>query len=184
MLRHIALVSLAMTACVAFMPTKVDAATLSIRASSRAIGDDIAASPGDLIDIIFSLKLDRNSEYVIPTNLVSYYDSGEVYEFTPLRWLVSQNRPIPFDEAIGNIDIATLQLRVEEPFKDTLPDVWGTLTYDDSNRIVDRIIPGLEAYGVGPDVVPVPEPLTMFGTAIGLGCGVLFKRKSSKKTVS
>jgi hypothetical protein len=30
----------------------------------------------------------------------------------------------------------------------------------------------------------VPEPLTMFGTATALGCGVLFKRKSSKKTVS
>jgi hypothetical protein len=36
------------------------------------------------------------------------------------------------------------------------------------------------------DVVPkpVPEPLTIFGTATALGCGVLFKRKSSKKTVS
>jgi hypothetical protein len=30
----------------------------------------------------------------------------------------------------------------------------------------------------------VPEPLTIFGTATALGCGVLFKRKSSKKTVS
>jgi len=30
----------------------------------------------------------------------------------------------------------------------------------------------------------VPEPLTVFGTATALGCGVLFKRKSSKKTLS
>ena len=30
----------------------------------------------------------------------------------------------------------------------------------------------------------VPEPLTIFGTAIGLGCGVLLKRKSSKKKKS
>ena len=30
----------------------------------------------------------------------------------------------------------------------------------------------------------VPEPLTIFGTATALGCGVLFKRKSSKKTLS
>ncbi len=27
----------------------------------------------------------------------------------------------------------------------------------------------------------VPEPLTIFGTALGLGCGVLLKRNSSKK---
>jgi hypothetical protein len=30
----------------------------------------------------------------------------------------------------------------------------------------------------------VPEPLTIFGTATALACGVLFKRKSSKKTLS
>ncbi len=30
----------------------------------------------------------------------------------------------------------------------------------------------------------VPEPLTIFGTATALGCGVLFKRKSSRKTLS
>jgi hypothetical protein len=41
----------------------------------------------------------------------------------------------------------------------------------------------LEPYNPGEGVI-VPEPLTIFGTAIGLGCGVLFKRKSSKKTLS
>jgi hypothetical protein len=34
------------------------------------------------------------------------------------------------------------------------------------------------------DVVPVPEPLTIFGTATALGCGALFKRKSSKNKKS
>jgi hypothetical protein len=187
MLRHIVSVGLAMAACAAFIPTKVNAVTLSIRSIPRDIRNEIAAKPGDLIDIIFNLRLDATSEFVTPKTLVSNYDTNELSEFTELRWLVPQNRPIAYN--VGNIivtntDIATLRLKVEKPLKDTRADVWGTLTFNEGNRTVNDIIPDLKADAFGPDVVPVPEPLTIFGTAIGLGCGVLFKRKSSKKTVS
>jgi hypothetical protein len=36
-------------------------------------------------------------------------------------------------------------------------------------------------FDVVPKTEPVPEPLTIFGTAIGLGCGVLFKRNLLKR---
>jgi hypothetical protein len=190
MLRHIVSIGLAMTACAALIPTKVNAVTLSIRSVPRAIGNEIAAKPGDLIDFIFNLRLDATSESVTPQTLVSNYDTNELSQFTALRWLVPQGRPIAYN--VGNIivtntDIATLTLKVEKPLKDRREDVWGTLTFDEAYKTVNNEIitlSGLKADAVGPDVVPVPEPLTIFGTAIGLGCGVLFKRKSSKKTVS
>lgn len=90
------------------------------------------------------------------------------------------------------------------PFYDTLGAATETIFYDFSGRIdtnnnhswladlylVDETSPqnvtiynGIQ-WGWSNTVEPVPEPVTIFGTATALGCGVLFKRKSSKKTVS
>jgi len=190
MLRHIVSIGLAMTACAALIPTKVNAVTLSIRSEPRAIGNEIAAKPGDLIDFIFNLRLDATSESVTPKTLVSNYDTNELSRFTALRWLVPQDRPIARN--VGNIivnnrDIATLTLKVDKPLKDRRSDVWGTLTFDEEYKTVNDEIKtnsGLEAEAVGPDVVPVPEPLTIFGAATALGYGAIFKRKYSKKTES
>src|SRR4028118_1391159 len=178
MLRHIISVSLAMTACATLIPTKVNAATLGFYPANR----EIVAKPGDILNFTFVLSIDEDSEYVTPKSLAPGWDSAELSVFTELQWLVSPGRSISYKGSANSvIDIARMSFKVEKPLKDTRRDVWGTLTYDDANKPRMEVISDLKAYGEGPDVVPVPEPLTMFGTALGLGCGVLFKRKSSKK---
>jgi hypothetical protein len=163
-----------MTACAAFMPTKASAATLRI-----APRNEIAAKPGDLIDFIFSVRPETGSEFVLPTKLDANFDTSELEEVTPLQFLFSLNLPLTFDRPL-----ASWRLRVKNPVKDGIPDVSGTLFYDEKTLVLPEISTGLSIPASGADVVPVPEPLTIFGTAIGLGCGVLFKRKSFKKTVS
>jgi hypothetical protein len=174
-----------MTACATLIPTKVNAASLSIRSIPRAIGGEIAAQPGDLIDIIFSLRLDSGSDYVIPRSLVTERDPNELSVFTDLQWLVSVDRPIDYDATRPQVDIARRRYRVENPVRDRRSDVFGTLTYDDFNLNLGELIPGLQAEASGPDVVPgesVPEPLTMLGAAAALGYGAILKRKYSKNT--
>ncbi len=176
MLRHIFSFSLAMTACAALIPTKVNAATLSIYPPLHNPGE-IARKPGDVIDFRFSAKGEQGSQYVIYKELQASFDSDELEELTPLQWLVSQNLQLQPTYR----EIASWKLKVKNPLKNGIPDVWATLIYDEETQFglsTDVSIPAS-----GPDVIPVPEPLTIFGTAIGLGCGVLFKRKSSKKTV-
>jgi PEP-CTERM putative exosortase interaction domain len=184
MLRHIGLISLAITTCAAFIPIKVNAATLNIRPSNLR---EVAVQPGDIIDFTFNLRLDSDSVYVTPRSLAATFDSAELFQFTELQWLVPRGRPIRYDSANNNRDIARVTFRVVNPVRNGRSDVWGTLTYDDYNQNLGREILGLQTQAFGSDVVPVsepvPEPLTIFGTAIGLGCGVLLKRKSSKKTV-
>ncbi len=178
MLRHnIVLVSLAMTACTALIPTKVNAATLTVYPQPNR---EIAKEPGDLITFTFSLWPERDS-VVIPRGWASLSDSSELSPVTAPEYLVSLGAPIPY-EPLRPRAIIRQQFRVLTPVKDAIGDVWGTLSYDESGPNGD--FSGLSISVSGPDVVPVPEPVTMFGTAIGLGCGVLFKRKSSKKIVS
>jgi hypothetical protein len=94
-----------------------------------------------------------------------------------IQRLVSLGSPINFPQIIARGTFTVLT-----PVKDGLRDVIATASYDESGPLGN--FPELSITRLGPDVVPVPEPLTIFGTATGLGCGVLFKRKSSKKTVS
>jgi len=181
MLRHIVSVSLAMTVCAAFIPTKVNAATLSIRSNPRTIRGEIVAKPGDLIDFIFSLRLEKDT-VVRVIGSVGVSDSSELVSLTGPQYLVSQDAPLSYDAKDPEIDIIRERFRVIKPVRDQIGDVFRTLSYEESGS--SGVFNGLSISGSGADVVPVPEPLTIFGTAIGLGCGVLFKRKSSKKTVS
>jgi hypothetical protein len=75
--------------------------------------------------------------------------------------------------------------RIHTPLlKDGIRDVYLGVRYDEQGPLGNFTGLFVDVYGA--DVAhpqPVPEPLTIFGTTIGLGCGVLFKRKSSKKTV-
>jgi hypothetical protein len=176
MLRHIVSVSLAMTVCATLIPTKVNAATLTIRPS----GDEIPARPGDSIDFTFALSPARDS-LVTFTAWSSFFDSSELSSVLGIRLLVPLGSPISFPQLIARGTFTVLT-----PVKDGIRDVGATVSYNESGRFGD--FPGLSITRLGGDVVPVsepvPEPLTIFGTATALGCGVLFKRKSSKKTVS
>jgi hypothetical protein len=189
MLRHIALVTLALTVSASIIPTKVNAATLGVRLSPRSIGGELVANPGDLITVVYTLRLDSDSKYVIPKSLTTYRDPNELSLFTPLQWLVTQGRSISYEVTGGlNIDIAQLSYKVEKPVRTGRSDVWAILTYDDYDLNLDELILGLKSNtAAGPDVVPqqpVPEPLTMLGAAAALGYGAILKRKYSKEIES
>jgi len=187
MLRHIVSIGLAMTACAVLIPTKVDAATLTIE-SSPAGGTrrQIRAKPGDIIDFIFYLQAEPGNQVVRVQGWEEvqgggtnpFFDTSELEQVTSLQWQIPLNFPLNLE--VRRI-IATWKLKAKTPVQDTIPDVSARLNYNEETTF--GLVPTTSPAS-GSDVVPVPEPLTMFGTALGLGCGVLFKRKSSKKTVS
>jgi hypothetical protein len=193
MLRHIVSVGLAMTACAALIPTKVNAVTLTIDSTPSGISREITAKPGDLITFTYKVVLDNTTDNIVPKILFSDFDKTELSPFAALEWLVPVGRPIAyipgnFPTSTTTVSIATLRLKVDKPVKDTRPDVWGTLTFDEEYKTVNgeiRTLTDLKLPGNGSDVVPqqpVPEPLTMLGAAAALGYGAILKRKYSKNT--
>jgi hypothetical protein len=173
MLRHIVSVGLAITACAAFMPTKASAATLT----ATPIGE-IPKNPGDLIDFTFVLN-PRPSTLVQITKINLEFNLAELTQ-------IGQRLPV-LNSKTSDPTLLTIigMFRVRTPVKDGRSDAWARVDYDEFDASSGNpTTSGAYTTAFGGDVVPVPEPVTMFGTAIGLGCGVLFKRKSSKKTVS
>ena len=170
MLRHIISISLAMTACITLIPTKVYAVTLTV-----IPGDEIAKKPGDSIEFSFVLTPD-------PGSVVRFRGLGYTWDITELSISQYSEFTLPIGSLINNPTTVDRRIfNVLTPVKDGRSDVGPFAFYDELDSLENSTqIIGAE----GPDVVPVPEPLTIFGTAIGLGCGVLFKRKSSKKAVS
>jgi hypothetical protein len=170
-----------MTACAALIPTKVNAATLTIESNPGGQGSlrQIPAKPGDIIDFIFYLRAEPGNQFVRVKGWegIPFFDTSELEEVTPLQWEIPLN--LPLNLQVRRI-IATWKLKAKTPVKDTISDVSARVSYEE--QIGFDYEPAISPAS-GSDVVPVPEPLTIFGTAIGLGCGVLFKRKSSKKTV-
>ena len=190
MLRRILPVSLVMTACAALIPTKVNAVTLTIDSTPSGISREITAKPGDLITFTYKVVLDNTTNNIVPKILFSDFDKTELSPFAALEWLVPVGRPIAyipgnFPTSTTTVSIATLRLKVDKPVKDTRPDVWGTLTFDEDNATTNQIYTDFKLPGNGSDVVPqqsVPEPLTMLGAAAALGYGAILKRKYSKNT--
>jgi hypothetical protein len=159
-----------MTACITLIPTKVSAVTLTV-----IPGDEIATKPGDSIEFSFVLTPD-------PGSVVRFIGLGYFWDVTELSISQYSEFTLPTGSLINNPTIVDRRtFNVLTPVKDGDSDVGSFAFYDELDSLENstKIITGF-----GPDVVPVPEPLTIFGTAIGLGCGVLFKRKSSKKAVS
>jgi len=169
MLRHIISVSLAMTACITLIPTKVNAATLTI-----APGGEIPKKTGDLIKFTWVFT-PTSATIVTIKGLIGRYDNSELslkgFELFPL--------PSPI---IDTTPIGSFEFIVGTPVKDGMGDASATILYDEEGPLGK--VTGLRLSASGGDVVPVPEPLTIFGTATGLGCAAIFKRKSSQKTVS
>jgi hypothetical protein len=170
MLRHIVSVSLAMTACAAFMPIQANAATLKVWPIN-----EIPRSPGDSITFYLTVTPAPSSVVTI-RGLLLGRDLSELSASTDGDISLS-GRVVNRERTFSTVHT------VLTPVKDGARDLWASLLYDESGPSGTRT--NLQASGSAGDVVPepVPEPLTMFGTALGLGCGVLFKRKSSKKTV-
>jgi hypothetical protein len=173
MLRHIIPVTLAITACASLIPIKANAAYLTLEPSGPLL-----KNPGDIIE--FVLALDPN----FPDNNgneVEFRSSFFTYDDTELSLLQPPDLLQPGTQFSTPTILGRYIFTVLQPVKDTVGDVSAIVNYWEKPTNTPRV-----ATRGGPfyDVEPVPEPLTIFGTATALGCGVLFKRKSSKKTVS
>jgi len=170
MLRHIISVSLAMTACATLMPTKANAATLTVTPFG-----EIPRNIGDLVQFTVTLNPSpSNSNSFIFRALRFAYDKNEL-AFWDILPIVKENDEV-IDRTIAT-NIAFFTYKVSNPVRDGSRDFYVEVDFQEGGAFGT-------AYAQGGDVVPVPEPLTIFGTATALGCGVLFKRKSSKKTVA
>lgn len=176
MLRDILSVSLAMTACAALMPIKANAATLT----ATPLGE-IAAKTDDLIDFSFTFTPTPSTTAFI-RGISLNTDANELSEalggLPPVRGILT-SVPITF----------TSRHTVLTPVKDAignLPDLGVTVSFDEYRSLGNQVItvPNLSVSASAGDIVPVPEPLTIFGAATALGYGAILKRKSSKKTVS
>jgi hypothetical protein len=90
----------------------------------------------------------------------------------------------------NTITVARRTFDVIAPLRDGSSDVFNASVFYRESSLPGAPLNPIQftPFVSGGDVVPVPEPvpepLTIFGTAIGLGGGILFKRKSFKKTIS
>jgi len=176
MLRHIMSVSLAMTACATFIPTKANAATLTVTPI-----DTLQKKPGESITFIFSLN---SAQFEVADSFkLTFFNYS--YDKNELSLDPSRTSQISPNTIISNTAIvARVTFNVLQPVKDGEGDLFGSGFYQDSNNDI-RNISTEEVLDVEP--VPeqgVPEPLTILGSATALGYGAILKRKSSKKTIS
>lgn len=178
MLRHIISVSLAITACTTLIPTKANAATLTIVAL-----DTLQKNPGDTITFAFVLNPFASNPLppgTINRDIISYQSFFFTVDNAELSFRAIEEKPQNY--IISNTSsIAEITFNVTQPVKDGNSDLFNAkVNYLDSTgtsretSIAPQIL----------DVEPVPEPLTMLGAAAALGYGAILKRKSSKKTVS
>jgi hypothetical protein len=169
MLRNIISVGLAMAACASLIPTKVNAATLTM----EPVGS-LQRNPGDSIQFELALTPISGNEVEVVRIILTYVDESELFYRNILGFVTT---PFTTKTSIG-----TLLFDVLQPVKDGAGDLQVAVDYRE--RPISNL-PKVDVIGGAfYDVEPVPEPVTIFGTATALGCGALFKRKSSKKTVS
>jgi hypothetical protein len=159
-----------MTACATLIPTKVNAATLSITPSG-----DIPRSPGEFVE--FKLFFNPAPFSIVKLLGLSFTsdNTGEFSESFPVD-------PFTIDDVVDKAEtIASFKFKVDKPVKDGRPDFGATVSYQDLGSGQT-----FSAGANGGDVVPksVPEPLTMLGAATALGYGAILKRKYSKNTES
>jgi hypothetical protein len=183
MLRRIVPLSLAMTVCVSFIPTKGNAATLTLLPVNYSIlsqVDTLQKNPGDLI--AFKLTLNPASSFG-GVDAVHITDISEDYDSTELSRVGNRlHYKIPYGLQFSTERIiAYFFFNVDKPVKDGLADITVKVSYQ-VNR--ESVFSYTFTDNSSLDVQPVPEPLTILSAATAIGYGVILKRKSSKKTVS
>jgi len=177
MFRHIVSLSLAMTAYVTLMPTKVNAATFTL----TPVGE-IQKNSNDSIEFILNLN-PAPSTVVKLLGYIINIDSTELSASTAGTTVVLGS---PIDSPTT---ILSRTFNVLTPVKDGISDFSVTLSYEESESGSSGTPTQFEAFVSGADVVPVPEqpvpePLTMLGAVTALGYGAILKRKYSKNTES
>jgi len=184
MLRHIISASLAMTACVTFIPTKAKAVELTL----VPVGS-LQRNPGDSIEFVLAFNPVGINTPVTILNVVSPnaltptgFDGNEL-SFDP-----NQSTSVSSYTLSGTTNIANFFFTVlPGVVKDGNADVFRTIVNYSYKTSPTTVVPGqatLFGSGSSTDVQPVPEPLTMLGAAAALGYGAILKRKYSKNTES
>ena len=184
MLRHIIPITLAMTACASLIPVKANAFTLTV---SPPFGSEILKKPGDSVNFIVTLDLGSASG---ESFFVQYFDL--LYDYDKKELLFKSLKPASETGATNvTTPIATITFDVLNPERDGAADVFNArVSY---RELRPGKVPGTfetsptsqTVNASGGDVVPVPEPLTIFGTATAaFGYGAILKRKYSKNTES
>ncbi len=171
MLRHIMSLSLAVTACATFIPTKANAATLTF------VPDGIIpAKPVDSIEFIFAFTPTLGSEFTTTFQLFTFdFDKTEL-SLSGTPTITRPNTKIAFTTTIARIKFDVLR-----PLRDGKSDIFDVNAIYTDTRVDDG---GIATATDVVDIVPVPEPLTMLGAAAALGYGAILKRKYSKKSIS
>jgi hypothetical protein len=175
MLRHIISVSLAITACASLISTQANAATLTM----EPVGT-LQRNPGDSIQFELALNPDDGKVVQFWDILITFVDGRE------LSYRGILDRVSPFKIFTTKTILGRLLFDVRQPVKDGRGDFQISVIYWEPPYSSLTKTEGIKGnfHDVQPVPEPVPEPLTIFGTATGLGCGALFKRKFSKKTVA
>jgi len=178
MLRQILSVSLAMTACASLIPTSANAATLTVLPSG-----EIPKKVNDSIEFTFYF----DPEVGPPSRLlgVKLFDLLFDYDKDELR-LRGTIEPI-YGFLHFPYTIASYTFDVLKPIKDGKPDLFNArisyTEYYPTATVYNLQTPitfGGDVVPVSEPSTPVPEPLTIFGTATALGGVILLKRKSFK----
>ena len=165
-----------MAACASLIPTKVYAATLTV----VPVGS-LKKNPGDSIDFILAFNPQASVDKRIEFSRIEFdFDQDELSSApgSPQQYIMP-GTIVNFTTTVGR-----LSFNVIRPTKDGVNDVFARIFYDEIDVSLGTQVPRATLVAGGGDVEPVPEPLTIFGTATAIGCGILFKRKSFKKTVS
>jgi hypothetical protein len=172
MLRQIVSLSLAMTACVTFVSTKANAATLTV-----ATADSLEKKPGQSITFTISFLYTGQEPEPLYFKSLFYTSDDNELAFFPNSYVATPGTLIDGSTVLAQLMFSVLP---PNPVKDGQSDISnvGAVYY---TKFLDKEIPGV-IFALPPsfDVVPVPEPLTIFGTFMALGGGVLFKRKFFK----
>jgi len=175
MLRHILSLSLAITAGAILMPSKAMAATLTIIPSG-----EIQKNRGDVIEFIFAFTPPppRMDISFLFRSLTYKWDGSELSLRTSA--VIKEKTEITNTTTVGRISFDVFN----PPVKDGKSDLFDAQVNYEELRLFSPSISHKTPIVSGADVVPVPEPVTIFGTALALGYGAIFKRKYSKKTES
>ena len=175
MLRHIVSLSLAMTACATFMPSKAMAATLTI----IPVGE-IQKNRGDIVEFIFAFTPPPPSpgRSILFRSLTYNWDGSELSLRTSA--VIKRDTAITNTTTVGRISFDVFN----PPVKDGKSDLFDAKVNYEDFSIIFPSFPDETPIASGADVVPVPEPLTIFGTVTALGYGAILKRKYSKNTES
>ena len=171
-----------MTACATLVPTKANAISLTL----VPVGS-LKRNPGDSIEFVLAFNPSGSGSSNGEVEIIDVV-TPPGFDGNELSFDTDRSKSLSLYTVTNTTNVANFFFTVlTGVVKDGKSDVFKAVVnyqYEDENSLSGVTRGEATFENTTYDVEPVPEPLTIFGTALALGGGVLFKRKSSKKTVS